>query len=165
VLWRLGIASFLTVLDVGTKMKHASGPTLRKSHSAVAIAVTPRAQPAQSSDAGGNEKLGKINKAQESRTRNALLFLTVMGMLFIAAMVKLRHNHDIRRSQDRGRLRSKAISDRSLESNEVASLLDNSVFIHPHSLYGLSVPDIHGENVSLGRFQGMVTLIVNVACM
>jgi hypothetical protein len=38
-------------------------------------------------------------------------------------------------------------------------------FLPPNSIYKLSVPDIHGNLVDMSKFRGMVTLVVNVACL
>jgi hypothetical protein len=137
-----------------------SGPTLRRSLSLPGTQI----QPSRDSGSGGDEKRRKLERQDESRTRNALIFLAVMSILFVAAMINLRHNHGMPKSLDSGRLRPKRLSERSLAQQE-SSHSDKAAFITPHSLYGLSVMDITGKMVSLEKFNGMVTLIVNVACM
>lgn len=116
------------------------------------------------SSVGGGEKKRKIKMEQESRTRNALVFLAIMTLFFVAALVKLRHNHDVPKSQDGIRLRKNRLPEKFVDEPK-PSYGDQSAFIPPNSLYKLSVPDLSGEMVSLEKFHGMVTLIVNVACM
>ena len=41
----------------------------------------------------------------------------------------------------------------------------NGFLLPPTSLYRVSVEDAHGQLVSLAKYAGMVTLVVNVACM
>jgi len=137
-------------------------PTLRKVHSS--LRMNNRVSPSQVPVGGGIEKTNKIHKEEESRTRTALIFLGVMSLLFVAAMVKLRHNHDIPKSRNFGKLRSLGISKVS-DALESVSHINESEFIPPNSLYQLSVSDITGATVSLSKFFGSVTLIVNVACM
>ena len=135
-------------------------PTLRKVHSSLGMNNQVSPIPA----GGGIEKTKKIRKEEESRTRTALMFLGIMGLLFVAAMVKLRHNHDIPKSRHFGKLRSHGISKVS-HALESVSHINKSEFIPPNSLYQLSVSDLTGATVSLSKFFGSVTLIVNVACM
>ena len=135
-------------------------PTLRKVQSSLGI----NNQVAPSSVGAGNEKTKKIRREEESRTRTALRFLGVMSLLFVAAMVKLRHNHDMPKSRHFGKLRSHGISKVSRALENVPDI-KNAEFIPLSSLYQLSVSDITGSTVSLSRYFGLVTLIVNVACM
>ena len=37
-------------------------------------------------------------------------------------------------------------------------------FLPPHSLYKLEVENIYGQMINFSKFQGMITLVVNVAC-
>lgn len=127
-----------------------SGPTLRKSSTPNFNRTT-----LQSPDDEGKHR--KVQRQQESRTKNALVFLGIMSMIFLTAMVKLRHNHDIPKSI--GSLRS------AKRQDSVALELHSAPFIPPSSIYSLSVEDITGQMVSLKNFHGMVTLIVNVACL
>ena len=40
-----------------------------------------------------------------------------------------------------------------------------STFLPPNSIYKLSVEDATGQEVSLEKYAGIVTLVVNVACL
>jgi len=153
-----------------------SVPTLRKvqpssllaSQSHVSLNSTTEGGGGGTSTGGG--KARKIKLQEESKTKNALVFLAVMTLIFIAAMVKLRHNHDVPKlrhfGQQKKLLRSNGLVKKEIPSS-IAELshVTKEVFIPPHSLYRLSVPDITGTTVALEKFYGMVTLVVNVACM
>lgn len=142
------------------------GPTLRKS------AGPNNGSPSSMNDhwrtlkREDREKGNKILQQEESRTKKALLFLAIMVLFFLAAIVKLRHNPSIRFHGSNGSLRSL----RNWQPEESSALEEvtrgsNAHFIPPHSIYSLSVEDITGKMVSLEKFHGMVTLVVNVACM
>ena len=128
-----------------------SGPMLRKSSTQNSGKTTP-----QKLDDEGKHR--KVQRQQESRTKNALVFLGIICVVFLTVMVKLRHNHDMPKSI--GSLRSHKRHD-SLAVEHQHAL----PFIPPSSIYSLSVEDITGKMVSLNGFHGMVTLIVNVACL
>eukprot|EP00429_Kryptoperidinium_foliaceum_P040127 CAMPEP_0176178768 /NCGR_PEP_ID=MMETSP0120_2-20121206/91596_1 /TAXON_ID=160619 /ORGANISM="Kryptoperidinium foliaceum, Strain CCMP 1326" /LENGTH=213 /DNA_ID=CAMNT_0017516925 /DNA_START=65 /DNA_END=704 /DNA_ORIENTATION=- len=85
-----------------------------------------------------NEKGRKIKREQESRTRNAFVFLGIMTLIFLAFLVKLRHNRDMPRH--RVGLRTKKQYEADSEINNPRG--ERTAFIPPHSIYSLSVPDI-----------------------
>jgi hypothetical protein len=139
----------------------ASGPTLRKTQSNPSVE-----RKARSKRAGDGEKGSKIKKQQESRTRNALVFLGIMSLFFVAAMVKLRHNPSVSKSHHKlGSLRSNKIPQKEVVALEEVTRGQKAVFIPPNSIYSLDVSNLTGNMVSLNKFHGMVTLIVNVACL
>ena len=128
-----------------------SGPMQRKPSTPNSGKTTP-----QSRDDEGKHR--KVQRQQESRTKNALVFLGIMCVVFLTAMVKLRHNHDMPKSLSSLRSHKR--------HNSLAAEQQHAIpFIPPSSIYSLSVEDITGKMVSLNRFHGMVTLIVNVACL
>jgi hypothetical protein len=139
----------------------ASGPVLRKSQAN--SSAERQARPKRAGD--GGEKGTKMQRQQESRTQNALVFLGIMSLLFIAGMVKLRHNPSVSKSHKLGSLRSNTIPHKESLALEEVTRGTNALFIPPHSIYSLSVSDYTGNMVSLNQFHGMVTLIVNVACL
>jgi hypothetical protein len=124
-----------------------------------------------SGDAG--EKGGKIRRQERSQLLNGLVFLGIMSVVFLVAIVKSRHN---RNSPFSNRLRSSS-GDRRLPRGEVseggtaAHQLEivppdhNQMFLPPHSIYKLSIADATDQLISLEKFAGLVTLVVNVACL
>ena len=142
------------------------GPMLRKVQASSTDADARNSRLKRTGEDG--EKGSKIQRQVESRTQNALAFLGIMSLLFVVAMVKLRHNPSISVSHHRMVTSLRAIQhDPPAESHalEEVTRSDHAIFIPPHSIYSLSIPDIRGEMVSLKKFHGMVTLIVNVACL
>lgn len=124
----------------------------------------------KSSNREDGEKVGKIRRQQESRLLSALAFLAILCFTFLVAIVKLRHNTQTSpRSSSHSslsQLRSRKTSDidNSIELQPPSHQHDN-LLLPPHSIYKLSVPDANGNPTSLEKFAGMVTLIVNVACL
>jgi len=138
-----------------------SGPTQRKPGGTNVLQASLRKPKKRAED---GEKSSKILRHEESRTKNALVFLGIMSLFFLAAMVKLRHNPSAK-SRGGGLLRSPRSRPSESVELEEKTRGDKAVFIPPHSIYSLSVEDITGNMVSLEKFHGMVTLIVNVACL
>lgn len=129
----------------------------RKSHSASASRSVPRRQ------ASASEKTRKIQRQEESRTKNALVFLGIMTLLFVAAMVRIRHHNPESSTSSSLRSHKRRHASESLALDQLD--LHHKPFVPPDSIYSLSVKDITGGMVSLDKFQGMVTLVVNVACL
>ena len=111
----------------------------------------------------GGEQTRKIKRQEESRTTNALVFLGIMTLFFLAAMVKIRH-HDPDSASSSLRSHQKR---RHAAKEDTLKEIDfhHKPFVPPDSIYSLTVPDITGSLVSLDKFRGMVTLVVNVACL
>ena len=119
------------------------------------------------------EKVGKIRRQQESRLLSALALLAILCFTFLVAIVKLRHNtqtsprsssHSHSASLSQLRSRKTSDIDGSIEVQPPSHQHDN-LLLPPHSIYKLLVPDANGNPTSLEKFAGMVTLIVNVACL
>ena len=95
-----------------------------------------------------------------------LVFLGMLMFISTVAVVKFRHNSKyVSKALRKGR--HMMTRDLTVEEGTDAKSVDaiaNHAILHPSSIYRLSVPDITGKLVSLEKFQGMVTLIVNVAC-
>lgn len=115
-----------------------------------------------SEDSSYGEKGGKIRRRQKSKLQNGLLFLGIMSLIILVAMVKLRHNEKHNSS-----LRSRALNKRGMESHDLGLVppQHGSTFLPPNSIYKLSVEDATGQEVSLEKYAGIVTLVVNVACL
>lgn len=144
-----------------------SGPMLRKTGGTNVLQASLRKQKKRSED---GEKSSKIQRQQESRTKNAMVFLGIFSLIFVVAMVKLRHNHAVKSvTREASSLRSLRNANRRAEESvaleEVTRGEQHAAFIPPHSIYSLSVEDITGSMVSLEKFHGLVTLVVNVACL
>ena len=92
-----------------------------------------------------DEKGGKVRQREESRTFQVFVFLGLLSLVFLVAIVKLRHSPhrlSVRRRQKRQ------------EPHNLLAL---------HSIYRESVEDKNGQLVSLEHYAGMVSLVVNVA--
>jgi hypothetical protein len=108
------------------------------------------------------EKGSKIRRRQHSQFHRILLFLGLGLMLSLVVMVKFRHKNKYTPSK----LRSSSRSLNQRESHESSvELMDAGSFLPPNSIYKLSVEDNLGKMLSLEKYHGMVTLIVNVACL
>lgn len=105
------------------------------------------------------EKDGKIamQRRQQSKLKLLLMVLGIIAILSLVVMVKLRHAQKY----------APKLRKRSLHKgkSEELKLVDPGSFIPPNSIYKLSVDDLFGNAVSLEKYYGMVTLVVNVACL
>jgi hypothetical protein len=99
----------------------------------------------------------KMQRRQQSQWKMALVFLGLIGIVSLVVMVKLRHTQKYAPT-----LRSRSLNK---EKPHELELIDTGGFLPPNSIYKLSVEDVTGKMVSLEKFHGMVTLIVNVACL
>lgn len=121
-----------------------------------------------SSDA--SEKDGKIRRQERSQLLNGLVFLGIMSVVFLVAIVKSRHNQN---SPLSNRLRStgarrhphEVLDGAAAQQLEIVPPHNNQLFLPPHSIYKLSIPDANDQLVLLEKFAGLVTLVVNVACL
>jgi glutathione peroxidase len=116
-----------------------------------------------SSDESSGEKGGKIRRQQKSQFQNALLFLGIMSLIFLVTIVKLRHGTKTHNSL----LRSRVLNKQGIGSLDLDLVppQHGSTFLPPNSIYKLSVEDATGQEVSLEKYAGIVTLVVNVACL
>jgi glutathione peroxidase len=127
-------------------------------------------KPRRPRDQDGGEKSTKLRrKTQQSQFRTVLVFLGIALMLTTVAIVKFRHKSkytpQVLRSR-RAKEGSDGIANNNNNNNEKqrGGIELHSDFSPPNSIYNLSVLDDTNKMVSLKQFQGMVTLIVNVAC-
>jgi hypothetical protein len=112
------------------------------------------------------EKETKLRRTfQKSQFRTVLAFLGIAMLLATVAIVKFRHTfkytNQVLRSRRAAREESPATG--TIIKNDKQVELESD-FVPPTSIYRLSVLDSSDQLVSLKKFQGMVTLIVNVAC-
>jgi hypothetical protein len=108
------------------------------------------------------EKGGKIRRRQKSQFQNACLFLGIMSLISLVSIVKLRHS-----GKHNSSLRSRALNKQGIQSHDLQLIppQHGSTFLPPNSIYKLSVEDATGKEVSLEKYAGIVTLVVNVACL
>lgn len=105
-----------------------------------------------------DEKGSKMKRQKDSQGKAILFCLGILVFLGLVAKVEVNHLHRFTGK----RLRKHSHSQhRQMEAVKVQSAAD---FLPPHSIYKLEVEDIYGEMINFSKFQGMVTLIVNVAC-
>jgi glutathione peroxidase len=100
--------------------------------------------PVGRSDPDEDEKGGKLQNQANIRVQNSIICLAVMTVVFLISMVHIQHS-----SKDRG------------STNMLRSMQE---VLPPNSIYRLDVFDVFGEMVSLKRYAGKVTLVVNTAC-
>jgi hypothetical protein len=115
--------------------------------------------PSEDDDKGGKRR------RKQSRARSAAAFFAILGFLFLVVMVKLNHQQKYipPKLRSAARAYSRALKNHPPDSSLTGNTADT--FLPPNSIYKLSVPDLSGSLVSLEKFYGMVTLVVNVACL
>jgi hypothetical protein len=96
------------------------------------------------------EKQGKLKRFDQQRMTSVFVFLAVLCLVFLAAIVKLKHSRYSPRS-----LRHKPASIVQNQHGELTSL-------PPNSIYRLEIQDGLGSPFTLD-YSGMVSLVVNVA--
>ena len=107
-----------------------------------------------------DEKGSKMKRQKDSQAKTILFCLAILAFLGLAAKVEVNHLHRFTGKRLRKHSHS---THRQMEGKAVKtpSAMD---FLPPHSLYKLEVEDIYGKMINFSKYQGMVTLIVNVAC-
>jgi hypothetical protein len=107
-------------------------------------------------------KASKIKRQKDSQTKAIFFCLGIIAFLGLIAKVKVNHLHKF--TANRLRTRSHHAVARQTEGivNVPGVAID---FLPPHSIYKLEVEDIFGKMINFSKFQGMVTLVVNVACL
>ena len=99
----------------------------------------------------------KFKRVEQKRMSNVLVFLGFFSLIFLAAIIKVKHN--INRYTPRSLRKSSGKN-----SDQVGpKVYPSSTFLPPNSIYRLSVENGKGQMMSLEKFAGMVTLVVNVA--
>eukprot|EP00980_Cylindrotheca_fusiformis_P029907 scaffold24027_cov132-Cylindrotheca_fusiformis.AAC.2 len=118
------------------------------------------ALPAEDDDKGG-----KLRRRRQSQARSIGACLGLFCFLLLVLMVKMNHHDKYTPSKLRRHNRhSDPVAAAALEAKGVGEVVGGT-FLPPDSIYRLSVPDMSGNLVSLEKYSGMVSLIVNVACL
>jgi len=112
-----------------------------------------------------SEKVGKIRRSKAKQAKIVMAFIGVVILMVVSVVVKMKHN---KYSDPRGLRRVREYEGERRDSG--TELLNQnggvaaSTSLPPNSIYRLSVKDSNGAVVSLAKYAGMVTLVVNVAC-
>lgn len=109
------------------------------------------------------EKGAKLQQLAKSRMQSMVMLLLLLGVMCLVTAIKLNHNHDVPRDMSNSGLRSSRRQMDMFGTNKYHR--DTNEFIPPISLYDVSVRDSNQKMVSLGKYRGLVTLVVNVACL
>ena len=119
--------------------------------------MTSRRSPTEPNLDEDDRKGEKFKRVEQKRMSNVLIFLGFFSLVFLAAIIKVKHN--INRYTPRS-LRKSSGKQSDLVSPKVYPAPS---FLPPNSIYRLSVEDGQGKMMSLEKYAGMVTLVVNVA--
>lgn len=111
-----------------------------------------------------DDKGGKLRRRKESQTRAFFAFFAIVSFLFLVYVVKVNHKNKYIPSKLRSAALQRHSNNHHVDATLMSGVAANS-FLAPNSIYKLAVPDLSGNMVSLEKFHGMVTLIVNVACL
>ena len=129
-----------------------------------------------------NDKNSKIKRQKDSQTKSVLFCLGIIALLVVIVRVRSNHSHKYtperlrkthpshhRRAEKEKEDTSLTLSRQDNEEEQPADvgLMTANDFLPPYSIYSpkLEVEDIHGGMVNFSKFRGMVTLVVNVACL
>jgi len=112
----------------------------------------PKADEISHSELG--EKEEKLKDRESKRIMKVFLFLGALSLIFVVAIVKMRHSKYTPRS-----LRVQE----NIHSKTEKGSHRETTFLPPNSIYRLKVKDYHGALTSLEKYAGMVSLVVNVA--
>jgi hypothetical protein len=127
-----------------------------------------------------NDKNSKIKRQKDSQTKSVLFCLGIIALLVVIVRVRSNHSHKytperLRKTHSSHHRLAEEEEDTSLtlsrQDNEEqpadVGLMTANDFLPPYSIYSpnLEVEDIHGGMVNFSKFRGMVTLVVNVACL
>ena len=114
-----------------------------------------------------DDKGGKRRRRKESQARAALIIIAAISFLFLVVMVKMNHSKRNKYVPSRIR-RANAAAATSQDGQHNLKVVHDSALLplSSDSLYNqLLIPDLLGNYVSMDKYRGMVTLIVNVACL
>ena len=118
------------------------------------------------------EKGSKIRKENQSKFRGIVVLLGILLLMSMVAIVKYHHkNKNIYSKHYSGGSsqslrKTRGIKDEGGEGQQGFGQVElHSDFLPPNSIYGLSVLDSNDHMTSLRKFQGLVSLVVNVACL
>lgn len=111
-----------------------------------------------------DEKAAKLQRQARARAQKAINFLGLLCVLFFLAITQL--DDRAARTPDSG-LRSRTSDAARIELLENVErdefLGKKSPSLPDDSIYNLEYPDSLGETISLKRFAGQITLVVNTA--
>ena len=116
-----------------------------------------------------DDKGGKRRRRKESQARAVVIIFAAISFLFLVVMVKM--NHSKRNKYVPSRIRranAAAAAAASHDGQDKPKVVHDSALLplSSDSLYNqLLIPDLLGNYVSMDKYRGMVTLIVNVACL
>ena len=106
-----------------------------------------------------NEKGSKMKRQKDSQSKAIFFCLGILAFLGIIAKVEVNHLHKF--TAKRLRKRPHAAGRKMEATVDTPRVTD---FLPLNSIYKLEVEDIYGKMINFSKFQGMVTLVVNVAC-
>jgi len=106
-----------------------------------------------------NEKNSKMKRQKDSQTKAIFFCLGIIAFLGLIAKVEVNHLHKFTKK----RLR-KSSSTSAMQKVGIVESQRAIDFLPPHSLYKLEMENIYGQMINFSKFQGMITLVVNVAC-
>ena len=113
-----------------------------------------------------DDKGGKRRRRKESQARAVVIIFAAISFLFLVVMVKM--NHSKRNKYVPSRIRRANAAAASHDGQHKPKVVHDSALLplSSDSLYNqLLIPDLLGNYVSMDKYRGMVTLIVNVACL
>lgn len=136
---------------------------------AAAEASSPSRRLASDNQHNDNEKRSKLKRHKSSNFNKAGIVICLSILAIVCIMAMFRDNPKVQKYTP-SRLRKSA---RHLQKGEDDDQLvvknpltgEAADFLPPNSIYKLSIPDIHENLIDLSKFRGMVTLVVNVACL
>uniref|UniRef100_A0A7S0L114 Uncharacterized protein n=1 Tax=Asterionellopsis glacialis TaxID=33640 RepID=A0A7S0L114_9STRA len=138
---------------------------MRRSSNLSADRLTSPMSEAVHSDNDPSEKVGKIRRSKAKQAKILMGFIGVVILMIVSVVVKMKHN---KYSDPRGLRRVREYEeerrDPGIEIMNPKGGAAASTSLPPNSIYRLSVSDSNGAMVSLAKYAGMVTLVVNVAC-
>jgi len=113
-----------------------------------------------------NEKDSKMKRQKQSQTKAIVFCLSILALLGLIAKVEVNHLHmytsHLHQFSPKRLRKHPHRMERRIEEN--AGSPGGLDFFPPHSIYKLEVEDIYGKMINFSKFQGMITLVVNVAC-
>ena len=115
-----------------------------------------------------DDKGGKRRRRKESQARAVVIIFAAISFLFLVVMVKMNHSKRNKYVPSRIRRANAAAVAASHDGQHNSKVVHDSALLplSSDSLYNqLLIPDLLGNYVSMDKYRGMVTLILNVACL
>ena len=127
--------------------------------------------PSSDKDDDDDEKSGKLRRRKVARRRQTAL-IVVGCLLVLGFQVVFEMEHRQRPKQVRGSSKQQLHRQEEAVLDQPNAAVDDlfagevaAVTLPEQSIYRLSYPDINGEMISFSRFSGMLSLVVNTACL